>query len=147
MKLYRGFRNPSRSFTAVFKESKLFLKRKFQFRYVAHKKLAVFDLLLCIEQITLIFDFYFPWTRVCLSKSCQRATILHQNHTFWTSKHAPFLKRSMITVQFWKLSHKRKYMGFEVCFDGFMILAGRGWEERMVNASTYFWSLWTSYLL
>ena len=52
--------NRSRSFTVDFKGSKLFIKRKFQFRYVARKKLAAFDLLLYIEQITLISNSTFP---------------------------------------------------------------------------------------
>ena len=60
MRPYRGFRNPSRSFTVAFRGSKLFIKRKFQFRYVARKNLAAFDLLLYIEQITLISNSTFP---------------------------------------------------------------------------------------
>ena len=82
MRPYRGFRNPFRSFTVAFKGSKLFIKRKFQFRYVARKNLAAFDLLLYIEQITLISSSTFFETQEYTSKSRQKANILHQNYSF-----------------------------------------------------------------
>ena len=79
MRPHRGFRNPSRSFTVAVKGSKLFIKRKFQFRYVARKNLAAFDLLPYIEQMTLISSSTFFETREYISKSCHKANILHQN--------------------------------------------------------------------
>ena len=69
------------------KGSKLFIKRKFQFRYVARKNLAAFDLLPYIEQITLISSSTFFEIREYISKSCEKANILHQNYSFWTSKY------------------------------------------------------------
>ena len=135
MRPYRGFRNPFRSFTVAFKGSKLFIKRKFQFRYVARKNLAAFDLLLYIEQITLISSSTFFEIREYISKSCEKANILHQNYSFLNIK-ALCWKRSRITVQFSQLAHKRKNIGFKAYFDAFLIL---GWPSfgGMVNISTF----------
>ena len=136
MRPYRGFRNPSRSFTVAFRGSKLFIKRKFQFRYVARKNLAAFDLLLYIEQITLISSSTFFEIREYISKSCQKSQYFTSKLQFLNIK-SLFLKRSRITVQFRQLSHKRQYIGFKICFDDFLNL---GWPNLggMVNASTSF---------